>query len=279
MTLRQQLSKLRKSVRQVSENPSYSPAQKRHIRSTLLSLSRKKLAAGKQQMVTHTIFGHDFTAIDYSRILFLFHEVFVNFEYGFPCDQPAPKILDCGANIGMATLFFKVMYPDSEVIAVEPNPHAFEMLQQNVGGGKFENVTLLNCAVSDTEGTIDLYLGDDPYSMMGSINPERGGPKATPVACKRASEVIGDKHFDFVKIDIEGAETFLIEDLHNAGLLHCTDRYAIEYHHQTRTERAKLSPFLARFEEAGYDYVINATGTEKENQDILLTLYRSPHES
>ena len=42
------------------------------------------------------------------------------------------KFIDCGANIGISILFFKKQYPDCTIMAFEPNPHAFPLLEKNV---------------------------------------------------------------------------------------------------------------------------------------------------
>src|SRR5262245_45483539 len=58
--------------------------------------------------------------IDYlnqSHALFLLHEIFVNAEYEFSSANVCPRIVDCGANIGMSVLFFKALYPDAEILA------------------------------------------------------------------------------------------------------------------------------------------------------------------
>ena len=57
-------------------------------------------------------------------------EIFRREQYRFETDAPAPFIVDCGANIGMATLYFKSLYPDATVLAFEPDPAAFACLQE-----------------------------------------------------------------------------------------------------------------------------------------------------
>jgi hypothetical protein len=50
-------------------------------------------------------------------------EVFVKAEYFFRTSHDAPVIFDCGANIGLATLFFKRLYPKARVHAFEADIH------------------------------------------------------------------------------------------------------------------------------------------------------------
>ncbi|MEK9138188.1 MAG: hypothetical protein AAB393_13765 [Bacteroidota bacterium] len=61
--------------------------------------------------------GFHIHCFDYRIVHLLFRTMFLRNEYFFRSDSPHPVILDCGANIGMATLFFKWLYPDCEVHA------------------------------------------------------------------------------------------------------------------------------------------------------------------
>jgi hypothetical protein len=62
----------------------------------------------------------------------LYREIFVRQYYYFRANTDHPVIFDCGANLGMATLFFKWLYPKSRVEAFEPDPGTFAVLQKNV---------------------------------------------------------------------------------------------------------------------------------------------------
>ena len=42
-----------------------------------------------------------------------------------------PVIMDGGANVGYAALYFAHAFPDATIIAVEPNPETFRILQEN----------------------------------------------------------------------------------------------------------------------------------------------------
>src|SRR5262245_15761179 len=101
-----------------------------------------------------------------SDALFLLHEIFVNGTYFFSASTPAPRIADCGANIGMATLLFKAVYPASSITAVEPAPETFARLKLNVTNNDFHDVTLINAAVAEREGSMAMQ---DEHSQPGSL--------------------------------------------------------------------------------------------------------------
>ena len=78
------------------------------------------------------IFGYKISFFDYSTIIFMFGEIFYKNEYYFNSKNKQPIIFDCGANIGFATIFFKWLYPESEIYAFEPDTITFEIKGNNV---------------------------------------------------------------------------------------------------------------------------------------------------
>jgi len=142
---------------------------------------------------------------------------------------PGMTVLDVGAHIGFYTRQCAELVGNSgRVIAFEPHPRTFEVLQSNVR--RFSQVTTLRMAVAEERGTAELH----DYLMMsasGSLNydPEladlqRSQAQATDVA-PRLNEGFAAQTFsvetapidavlaehgieqvDLVKMDIEGAE-------------------------------------------------------------------------
>jgi len=62
----------------------------------------------------------------------VFEQIFINREYDFDLPNYPDLIIDGGANIGLASIFFANMFPETEIIAVEPDYSNFEILKQNV---------------------------------------------------------------------------------------------------------------------------------------------------
>jgi len=90
-----------------------------------------------------------------------FIEIFINKEYDEDLGQPK-KILDLGSNVGYSVLFFKVKYPEATIHAYEPGLETFKKLERNVAA--LENVFVYNKAISDREGTMTMFLGDNSVS-------------------------------------------------------------------------------------------------------------------
>src|SRR3990172_6492726 len=90
------------------------------------------------------LFGLTVSFFDYSTFLFLYREIFLKNEYFFNARVRRPLIIDAGANIGMATLYFKLLHPDATVYCFEPDTNAFHVLEKNVKANRLKHVRLFN---------------------------------------------------------------------------------------------------------------------------------------
>lgn len=77
-------------------------------------------------------------------------------------------VLDIGANEGYYVLKMKENNPNLKIIAVEPNPYAFEILQKNIKTNKIKNITLVNNAISTKNARIKFQIVDE-ISTIGAI--------------------------------------------------------------------------------------------------------------
>ncbi|HEV7231957.1 MAG TPA: FkbM family methyltransferase, partial [Bacteroidia bacterium] len=189
-------------------------SDKWEVYKTLLSLYIKTAIFSKQtKNVSQRIFGYKVYGYDYATLFSLYREIFVKQLYKVDLKKQGPKIIDCGANIGMAVLYFKKNYPQSSVLAFEPNPYVFEILERNIRENKLENTKAFNVALSDTNGSIDFYLGSELGSQQGSLFSSRGGDNKLAVEARKLSDYINHEKFDLIKIDVEGAEVQILRDI------------------------------------------------------------------
>jgi FkbM family methyltransferase len=54
-------------------------------------------------------------------------------------------IIDCGGNIGLTSVFFAMMYPNSKIICIEPEIANYHILQKNLA--TYQNICSLNMGV------------------------------------------------------------------------------------------------------------------------------------
>jgi FkbM family methyltransferase len=120
-------------------------------------------------------------------------------------------LLEIGANIGTHTVYFALTGIFSRIIAVEPDPRNFELLEENVRQNGFGDlVTRLACAVSDVAGDIPFFLHPDNHGKS-SPNPTRADESpilvpALPVAAILSRAGADEDEVGLVWMDIEGYE-------------------------------------------------------------------------
>jgi FkbM family methyltransferase len=214
----------------------------------------------------------------FGALRFNFNEIFINQTYHFVTANPKPFIVDCGSNIGLSVLYFKMLYPNAEVLAFEPDSDAFACLERNVNASGFQGVTAKQEALSATKQAIELFYDPDkPGALTMSTIRERM-PKASRLVKAVPLSTYIDRPVDFLKIDVEGAERDVLEDLRVQEKLHYVSEMAIEYHNPIRFGTNSLSSLLGLLEDGGFSYQCEARLRRplKPNrvQNILIHAYR-----
>ncbi|HEY3135904.1 MAG TPA: FkbM family methyltransferase [Blastocatellia bacterium] len=117
-------------------------------------------------------------------------------------------VLDIGANIGYYTLIFaRLVGREGKVFAFEPDPANFRLLEMNVKANGFDNVVLVQKAVSDMTGKCSLYLCESNKGMH-RIYRSRYCKRSIEIESIRLDDLFVHScdRIDFVKIDAEGSE-------------------------------------------------------------------------
>src|SRR5207248_820531 len=148
-------------------------------------------------------------------------------EYHFQATSHAPVIIDAGANIGMASLYFRKLYPQAKILAFEPDPMIFTVLKANVERNRLD-IQCVNAAVDESTGTKDFFAGAE-CSASGSLHPHNSLKGATTVHCVRMSEYVG-QWVDLLKLDVEGSETAVLCELAASGKLESIGQVIVEFH-------------------------------------------------
>jgi FkbM family methyltransferase len=218
--------------------------------------------------------GFQVEHFDRATARFLYREIFARQYYHFVASTTSPVILDCGANVGMASIYFKWLYPNSRIRAFEPDPTTFGLLQRNLNANRLD-VEAYNCALWDEYGELNFHVdASHPGSLLMSTDASRSKAEAIKVPSRKLSDFI-DGPVDFMKLDVEGAEHRVLNDLIQSGKLKQIRQIAIEYHHGIGGQKSCLAPFLQSLESAGFDYRIHASRfpvtSSSAFQDILIS--------
>ena len=206
----------------------------------------------------------------------LYSEIFARQHYRFISEKPDPTILDCGANIGVATLFFKWLYPSARITAFEPDPVTFKALERNVAGNNLGNVVLHNAALASEERQLPFHVPETGSLMMSAVASRAGGRTIMVPAKRLSSFIAGD--IDLLKLDVEGMEGPILQELAESGKLLCIREAFIEVHHNLDGAPASLASILQTLERAGFDYHITDAYSPSSDcgafQDVLIHAQR-----
>lgn len=218
--------------------------------------------------------GFTVSYLDRASYVLLYREIFARQYYFFRAETDAPLIFDCGANIGMATIFFKWLYPKSKIHAFEPDPTTFSALERNISQNQLADVIAHNCALSSDNGQIDFFVNSVPGSLRNSTNGSRSQGAPVKLPKRKLSEFITEP-IDFLKMDIEGDEHQVIRELMASGKTTLIRQALIEYHHHIAGGSC-LADFLRILEQSGFDYQIHAPAALASiaEQDILIYAQR-----
>lgn len=197
-----------------------------------------------------TIMGFSVRFFDYIQLITLFEEIFVHSVYKFSTDTNHPFIVDAGSNIGLSVLFFKKLYPASRVIAFEPDSQTFALLEYNIRNNQLTDVACYKTALANSVGLANLYKGSTPGSLgITLIETPDAYPETIQVS--RLSDFIHND-MDLLKIDVEGSETQIIEDLLETGAIQFVKQMIIEFH-PSKIAR-DIQDFLEELSNCGFDF-------------------------
>ncbi len=170
--------------------------------------------------------------------------------------SPVRTIVDAGANIGLASLYLAAAFPDSRILAVEPDPDNFRMLVSNVRP-LGERIECIQAAYWPTEERLELdpepFRDDREWSRTvrpAASVPGAGTPGTVPVVTPSAAEArLGGQGVDLLKMDIEGAEAeFFRDPVRRQQLLSRVGAVAVEVH----AERFDPVEAVFALDEAGF---------------------------
>jgi len=126
------------------------------------------------------------------------------------------NFIDVGANIGYFTcLMGKLAGPSGSVLAIEPEPQNFELLQRNLKLNNLTNVTLHACALGASAGSAMLGLYKAANRGRHSLVDTQAKTQIE-VPVKTLDELVRTagpniKAWSLLKIDVEGYEGFVLD--------------------------------------------------------------------
>jgi FkbM family methyltransferase len=161
----------------------------------------------------------------------LFMEIFLQDAYYLPQTDAPITAIDAGAHIGVALLYIKMRAPNARVLCFEPNPASRVVLEKNVAANGWQHeVVVYPYALGAHEGSAPFFVDQHmatstSASLSPQFKPKLNVAASHTVEIKKLSSFITEP-VDFLKIDIEGGEREVLEDLITSGkqkVIHVVD--------------------------------------------------------
>jgi FkbM family methyltransferase len=215
--------------------------------------------------------------LDNASLLFIFDEVFKKEIYKFHRGEKKPFIIDAGANIGLSVIYFKSIFPDARVIAFEPDPKVFSVLDHNVGALALQDVELVNKGLWNEQTFLNFFSEGADAGRVATAEDKKDLIK---IPTTLLSPYLKEGQVDFLKIDIEGAEFEVLKE--SSEYLGNVQNIFIEYHSFAH-QKQHLSELLGILERSGFRVIINYIGLtskspmlkveEQMGMDLQLNIY------
>jgi FkbM family methyltransferase len=143
----------------------------------------------------------------------VFRQVLQECQYDVALPFRPASIVDAGANIGLASVFFANKYPSAEIIAIEPDESNFKVLVMNVQ--KYRNITPIKGALANHHGEVklvDVGMGHHGFRTLPTSEPARVASTNVPAyTVDQLMQRMNWNRIDLFKIDIEGAEKEVLD--------------------------------------------------------------------
>jgi FkbM family methyltransferase len=195
----------------------------------------------------------------------IYQDILEKHEYDFIVKHDPKWIIDAGANIGMASVYFANKYKEAKIIAIEPEKNNFNLLKLNTEN--YANITAINAALWNNCEELTLFdvdLGNLGFMVEENatlLKPVVKNGKHTTRAIT-VDKIMQDHIIDVIdilKIDIEGAEKDVLESCKN--WINKTKSIIIELH-----ERKKKG-----CNKAFYKIINSFDQIGKQGEDIYLS--------
>lgn len=135
----------------------------------------------------------------------VFHQIFIGGELEFDLHTSPSCIIDAGANIGLAALYFSSRFPMAKILALEVETANFELLRHNTAF--YSNITCFKKALWSGPANLSI-TNPTAESWSFQVGPATNGDEEgiPAVGVKDLAEMFESRRIDLLKIDIEGAE-------------------------------------------------------------------------
>jgi len=217
------VKKLKKVIRKLIA-PEIIQLIERKAKSSLI-LKNDFLNPPRYTETTTFLNGKKIIVPDNASFTFMHKEIFEDEIYKFTTQNSEPYIIDGGANIGLASIYFKNLFPSARIVAFEPDPEIFNVLKNNIEEFNFSKIDLVQKGLWNCETKLKFLSEGADAGLITNLDKTRSSSLEIETTSLKAYL---NQSVDFLKLDIEGAETVVLNDIEND--LDKVDRIFVEYH-------------------------------------------------
>jgi FkbM family methyltransferase len=142
----------------------------------------------------------------------LCRQILVHGQYAQNLPFTPKTIVDAGANIGLASIYYARRYPQARIISVEAEASNYAVLTRNVA--RYPNIVPVHAALWNRDGFVSVSQrntntsASEPWAFFTS---EGHGVQVRAITMRTLMREVGIDSVDLFKIDIEGSEKELFE--------------------------------------------------------------------
>lgn len=165
-----------------------------------------------------------------SSDFYVFEEIFIEERYHISPNCEVKYIVDVGANIGLAALYFTKLFPNSKIICIEPESSNFELLVRNTAN--YPNIIRYKAGLWNKKCFLKIINVEDAnWAFIVEETPAKEG-NLFAIAMEDILLENPTESIDLIKVDIEGSEKEVFEK--NIEWLKKTKNLIIELHEDIR---------------------------------------------
>lgn len=146
----------------------------------------------------------------------IFKQVFLNNEYDFSLPVEPEVIIDCGANVGLTSVYFAWKYKKANIFCIEPDESNFILLKKNTFN--YNNIKCLNYGIWNKSTFLKVINPDEGNSSfrLEETSDKKHGIES--ITIHDLLKVLDVGIVDVLKIDIEGSEMEIFSNGYEAWL-------------------------------------------------------------
>lgn len=168
--------------------------------------------------------------LDFAAEIWAFRSIYLErcYESSLPPPPADGVVIDLGANVGIFSVYAATrLVPRGRVVAVEPDPDCFRVLQQNAHQDSVRNVSTIQAALAARQGFAEFSRGSD--SLGGSLYEEAPGNDSFAVRTVTLESLLCDiDRVALLKANMEGGEYDLMDAPESCWRK--VERVSIKYH-------------------------------------------------